>query len=143
MSDVSTSTRSNVVPCAKHFVGDGRTTEGINENNTVISYKGLVHIHMAACFDAIVKGVSTVMVSCCSWNGHKGLVHIHMGPILMPLSESPPLWFPILVGMAGRCTRTVFLSLVFLRSNLASMYYCCAFLSLVLVLYFYLLKNLY
>ncbi|KAH9317931.1 hypothetical protein KI387_019700, partial [Taxus chinensis] len=57
--------------CAKHFVGDGGTTKGINENNTVINYKGLVGIHMTPYFDAIVKGVSTVMVSYTSWNGEK------------------------------------------------------------------------
>ncbi|KAH9327141.1 hypothetical protein KI387_007319, partial [Taxus chinensis] len=57
--------------CAKHFVGDGGTTKGINENNTIINYKGLVGIHMTPYFDAIVKGVSTVMVSYTSWNGEK------------------------------------------------------------------------
>ena len=63
--------RSNVAACAKHFVGDGGTTKGINENNTVVSYKGLVGIHMVPYFDAIVKGVSTIMVSYSSWNGEK------------------------------------------------------------------------
>ncbi|GLJ32813.1 hypothetical protein SUGI_0660770 [Cryptomeria japonica] len=63
--------QSNVAACAKHFVGDGGTTNGINENNTVISYKGLVGIHMVPYFDAIVKGVSTIMVSYSSWNGEK------------------------------------------------------------------------
>ena len=29
--------RTIVVACAKHFVGDGGTTRGINENNTVAS----------------------------------------------------------------------------------------------------------
>jgi beta-glucosidase len=63
--------QSNVVACAKHFVGDGGTTKGIDENNTAINYKGLVDIHMSAYFDAITKGVSTVMVSYSSWNGLK------------------------------------------------------------------------
>eukprot|EP01018_Ginkgo_biloba_P011701 Gb_05179 [translate_table: standard] len=63
--------RSNVAACAKHFVGDGGTTNGINENNTVINYKGLVSIHMTPYFDAIVKGVSTIMASYSSWNGQK------------------------------------------------------------------------
>ena len=65
------SVRSNVAACAKHFVGDGGTTDGINENNTVISYSGLVKIHMAPYFDAIAKGVSTIMISYSSWNGMK------------------------------------------------------------------------
>jgi len=63
--------QSNVAACAKHFVGDGGTTDGINENNTVISYRGLVNIHMAPYFDAIAKGVSTIMISYSSWNGLK------------------------------------------------------------------------
>lgn len=57
--------------CAKHFVGDGGTTNGIDENNTVIDYDGLVNIHMKAYPDAIAKGVSTVMASYSSWNGIK------------------------------------------------------------------------
>ena len=65
------SVRSNTVACAKHFVGDGGTTNGINENNTVISYEGLSEIHMAPYFDAIAKGVSTIMISYSSWIGVK------------------------------------------------------------------------
>ncbi|CAM6097446.1 unnamed protein product [Calypogeia fissa] len=62
---------TKVAACAKHYVGDGGTTDGINENNTVIDYKGLVKIHMAPYFDAIAKGVNTVMISYSSWNGIK------------------------------------------------------------------------
>ncbi|KAL3701567.1 hypothetical protein R1sor_019589 [Riccia sorocarpa] len=62
---------SKVAACAKHYLGDGGTTLGINENNTVIDYKDLVKIHMAQYFDAIRKGVSTIMVSYSSWNGMK------------------------------------------------------------------------
>uniref|UniRef100_A0A0D6R0L4 beta-glucosidase n=2 Tax=Araucaria cunninghamii TaxID=56994 RepID=A0A0D6R0L4_ARACU len=63
--------QENVLACAKHFVGDGGTIQGIDENNTVSDYKELVKIHMTPYFDAIVKGVSTVMVSYSSWNGQK------------------------------------------------------------------------
>ncbi|KAL3701564.1 hypothetical protein R1sor_019586 [Riccia sorocarpa] len=62
---------SKVAACAKHFVGDGGTMNGINENNTIIDYNGLVSIHMAPYVDAIAKGVSTIMVSYSSWNGEK------------------------------------------------------------------------
>ncbi|KAL3700837.1 hypothetical protein R1sor_018859 [Riccia sorocarpa] len=48
---------SKVAACAKHYLGDGGTTLGINENNTVIDYKDL--------------GISTIMVSYSSWNGIK------------------------------------------------------------------------
>ncbi|KAI4332820.1 hypothetical protein L6164_017697 [Bauhinia variegata] len=63
--------KKKVAACAKHFVGDGGTTRGINENNTVIDWHGLLSIHMPAYSDSILKGVSTVMVSYSSWNGIK------------------------------------------------------------------------
>ncbi|CAN4100717.1 unnamed protein product [Withania somnifera] len=63
--------KSKVAACAKHFVGDGGTVKGIDENNTIINSKGLYGIHMPAYYDSIVKGVSTVMVSYSSWKGEK------------------------------------------------------------------------
>lgn len=63
--------RDKVAACAKHFVGDGGTKDGINENNTVINMNGLLNIHMPAYNDSIQKGVSTVMVSYSSWNGQR------------------------------------------------------------------------
>ncbi|KAL3676622.1 hypothetical protein R1sor_026570 [Riccia sorocarpa] len=62
---------SKVLACAKHYLGDGGTILGMNENNTVIDYEDLVKIHMSQYFDAIRKGVSTIMVSYSSWNGMK------------------------------------------------------------------------
>ncbi|XP_019199382.1 PREDICTED: uncharacterized protein LOC109193047 [Ipomoea nil] len=63
--------KKKVVACAKHFVGDGGTTYGIDESNTVIDWDGLLSIHMPAYYPSILKGVSTVMVSYSSWNGKK------------------------------------------------------------------------
>ncbi|KAI6697037.1 hypothetical protein NL676_017156 [Syzygium grande] len=63
--------KKNVAACAKHYVGDGGTTDGINENNTVIDWQGLLSIHMPGYYDSIIKGVSTIMVSYSSWNGIK------------------------------------------------------------------------
>ncbi|XP_042043493.1 beta-glucosidase BoGH3B-like [Salvia splendens] len=63
--------KEKVAACAKHFVGDGGTTRGLDENNTVIDSKGLFSIHMPAYYDSVSKGVSTVMVSYSSWNGKK------------------------------------------------------------------------
>ncbi|CAN6697456.1 unnamed protein product [Malus baccata var. baccata] len=60
-----------VAACAKHFVGDGGTSKGINEYNTVVDQQELLSIHMPAYSDAIIKGVSTVMISYSSWNGKK------------------------------------------------------------------------
>ncbi|KAJ9131890.1 hypothetical protein P3X46_034793 [Hevea brasiliensis] len=63
--------KTKVAACAKHYVGDGGTTDGINENNTVISRHVLLSIHMPGYYNSIIKGVSTVMVSYSSWNGVK------------------------------------------------------------------------
>lgn len=52
-------------------MGDGGTNKGINENNTIIDFNGLLNIHMAAYRNSISKGVATVMVSYSSWNGKK------------------------------------------------------------------------
>lgn len=40
-----------VAACAKHFVGDGGTNKGINENNTIINGHGLFSIHMPAYYN--------------------------------------------------------------------------------------------
>ncbi|KVH90524.1 Glycoside hydrolase family 3 [Cynara cardunculus var. scolymus] len=63
--------QEKVAACAKHFVGDGGTTKGINENNTVISQHGLFSIHMPAYYDSVLKGVATIMISYSSLNGVK------------------------------------------------------------------------
>uniref|UniRef100_A0A0D9VBT4 Beta-glucosidase n=1 Tax=Leersia perrieri TaxID=77586 RepID=A0A0D9VBT4_9ORYZ len=57
--------------CSKHYVGDGGTTRGMNENNTVATLRELMTIHMPPYYSAVVQGVSTVMVSFSSWNGVK------------------------------------------------------------------------
>lgn len=65
----STHVRNKVAACAKHFVADGGTTHGIDENNTVVDQHDLLSIHMPPYYDSIIKGVSTVMVSYSSLNG--------------------------------------------------------------------------
>ncbi|XP_047330196.1 beta-glucosidase BoGH3B-like [Impatiens glandulifera] len=63
--------KTKVAACAKHYLGDGGTTKGINENNTVINRNGLFGIHMPGYYNSIIKGVATVMISYSSWNGVK------------------------------------------------------------------------
>ena len=63
--------REKVAACAKHFVGDGGTLNGTNEENTIINFHGLLSIHMQGYYQAVIKGVSTIMVSYSSWNGKK------------------------------------------------------------------------
>lgn len=71
MYQLMDSNRNKVAACAKHFVGDGGTHNGINENNTIIDEHGLLGIHMPPYYDSIIKGVATVMVSYSSVNGEK------------------------------------------------------------------------
>lgn len=71
MFDLHVTNRKHVAACAKHYVGDGGTYKGINGNNTVINFNGLLNVHMLPYLSAVNKGVSTVMVSFSSWNGVK------------------------------------------------------------------------
>ncbi|KAI0495025.1 hypothetical protein KFK09_025172 [Dendrobium nobile] len=63
--------KTKVAACAKYFVGDGGTHLGIDENNTITNFHGLLSTHMPPYYNAIIKGVSTVMVAYSSWNGVK------------------------------------------------------------------------
>ena len=65
----------NVAACSKHYVGDGGTARGINENDTVASFHELLAVHMPPYYSAVIRGVSTVMVSYSTWNGVK--MHAH------------------------------------------------------------------
>ncbi|KAI5079698.1 hypothetical protein GOP47_0005177 [Adiantum capillus-veneris] len=62
---------SNVVACAKHYVGDGGTTGGVDESNTEVSFNELRRIHFPPYYNAIAASVSTIMISYSSWNGVK------------------------------------------------------------------------
>ncbi|PLX19445.1 MAG: hypothetical protein C0599_10950 [Salinivirgaceae bacterium] len=67
-----------VLACAKHFVGDGGTTNGIDQGNTQVSEEVLRNIHMSGYIDAIDAGVGTVMASYNSWNGEKLHGHTYL-----------------------------------------------------------------
>ncbi|KAL5708861.1 beta-glucosidase [Ranunculus cassubicifolius] len=75
-----------VAACAKHYVGDGGTINGINENNTLISRNGLFSIHMPPYYNSIIKGVASIMVSYSSWNGVK--MHAHRDLITSYLKDT-------------------------------------------------------
>jgi beta-glucosidase len=62
---------TSVLACAKHFVGDGGTTDGIDEGNTVGDMTALWKIHLYPYRAAIKAGVGSIMVSYSSWNGQK------------------------------------------------------------------------
>lgn len=60
-----------VVACVKHWVGDGGTTEGIDQGDTRVSESELERLHIKPYYPAIDNGVLTVMASFNSWNGDK------------------------------------------------------------------------
>lgn len=61
----------SVVGCVKHWVGDGGTTNGIDQGETTLSCSDLEKIHISPYYPALEAGVLTVMVSFNSWNGDK------------------------------------------------------------------------
>lgn len=61
----------HVIATAKHFVGDGGTTDGRDQGNTSINEETLVKTHAAGYEPAIQAGVQTIMASYSSWNGVK------------------------------------------------------------------------
>jgi beta-glucosidase len=63
--------RDGVIACAKHWVGDGGTADGIDQGDTILSQNELENVHIAPYSPAISSGVLTVMVSLSSWNGEK------------------------------------------------------------------------
>ncbi len=69
----------SVLATAKHYVGDGGTTGGVNEGNTEISEQELRAIHLPPFKAAVQRGVGSVMISYSSWNG----VKMHAGSYLI------------------------------------------------------------
>ncbi|XP_010473764.1 PREDICTED: uncharacterized protein LOC104753173 [Camelina sativa] len=61
----------NVAGVAKHFVGDGGTTNGVNEENTVADNATIFGIHMPPFEIAVKKGIASIMASYSSLNGVK------------------------------------------------------------------------
>lgn len=63
--------RDAVVACAKHWVGDGGTTGGVDQGETTLSEDELRRVHVEPYRAAVGAGVLTVMASYNSWNGLK------------------------------------------------------------------------
>jgi beta-glucosidase len=62
---------TSVLACAKHFLGDGGTTGGIDQGNTQCDLATLRKLHLPAYVSTTSAGVETVMASYSSWNGKK------------------------------------------------------------------------
>jgi len=61
----------SVLACAKHFLGDGGTQDGIDQGNDVFDEATLRKVHLPGYVDAVKAGVGSIMVSYSSWNGVK------------------------------------------------------------------------
>ena len=60
-----------VISCAKHFLADGATDNGVDQGDATVSEKELYETHAAGYYSAIPAGVQTVMSSFSSWQGRK------------------------------------------------------------------------
>jgi beta-glucosidase len=61
----------HVAATAKHFLGDGGTSAGIDQGDTEASEAELIRVHAPGYLAAIEGGVMTVMASYSSWQGRK------------------------------------------------------------------------
>lgn len=61
----------SALACVKHYMGDGGTTNGVDQGNTVADEATMRKIHLPAYIDAINAGALSVMASYNSWNGNK------------------------------------------------------------------------
>lgn len=62
---------ATILACAKHFIGDGGTTNGIDQGDTQVDEQILRDIHLPGYLGALKAGVGSIMVSFNSWNGEK------------------------------------------------------------------------
>ncbi|MFF3207378.1 glycoside hydrolase family 3 N-terminal domain-containing protein [Streptomyces sp. NPDC002962] len=60
---------ASVLATAKHYLGDGGTTGGVDQGNTELSETELRAIHLPPFKEAVRRGVGSVMLSYSSWNG--------------------------------------------------------------------------
>ncbi|GIH05028.1 hypothetical protein Rhe02_30950 [Rhizocola hellebori] len=62
---------ASVMATAKHYVGDGGTTNGTDQGNTQLTEAELRAIHLPPFQEAVRRNVGSVMISYSSWNGVK------------------------------------------------------------------------
>lgn len=68
----------DVLACAKHYLGDGGTTHGIDQGNTECDEATLRKLHLPGYEAAIKAKVGSVMISYSSWNGQKMHGHSYL-----------------------------------------------------------------
>ncbi|HEX7654802.1 MAG TPA: glycoside hydrolase family 3 N-terminal domain-containing protein, partial [Verrucomicrobiae bacterium] len=76
--NVLSSAPTSVLACAKHFIGDGGTTNGIDQGNTVADEATVRKLYLPPYQANVAAGVGSIMVSYNSWNGEKmhGQAHL-------------------------------------------------------------------
>ena len=63
--------QSHIITTVKHFIGDGGTTNGIDQGNTQVSETELRDLHGPGFYSGLNAGAQTIMASYNSWNGDK------------------------------------------------------------------------
>jgi beta-glucosidase len=66
---------ASVLATATGFIGDGATTDGIDEGDALTSEADLRAIHLAPFRSAVQRGVASVRISSGGWNGYR--LHAH------------------------------------------------------------------
>ncbi len=61
----------HVAASVKHFLGDGGTTDGVDQGDTDVSEQELIRTHAQGYLAAIPAGALTVMASYSSWQGQQ------------------------------------------------------------------------
>ncbi|MFJ5995239.1 glycoside hydrolase family 3 N-terminal domain-containing protein [Streptomyces sp. NPDC092370] len=69
---------ASVLATAKHYIGDGGTTGGVDQGNTQLSEAELRAIHLPPFKEAVRRGVGSVMLSYSSWNGVRSHGHKYL-----------------------------------------------------------------
>ncbi|MBA3988579.1 MAG: beta-glucosidase [Idiomarina sp.] len=62
---------SRVVSTVKHFIGDGATTDGVDQGDAAIDEQTLFDVHAQGYVGGLSAGAQTVMATFNSWNGEK------------------------------------------------------------------------
>ncbi|GAA2415012.1 glycoside hydrolase family 3 N-terminal domain-containing protein [Actinomadura vinacea] len=69
---------TSILATAKHYVGDGGTTNGTDQGDTQLSEAELRKIHLPPFRAAVRRGVGSVMITYSSWNGVKTHGHRYL-----------------------------------------------------------------
>ncbi|MET9951717.1 glycoside hydrolase family 3 N-terminal domain-containing protein [Streptomyces sp. NPDC006339] len=69
---------ASVLATAKHYLGDGGTTGGVDQGDTQVSEAELRAVHLPPFREAVRRGVGSVMLSYSTWNGVRSHAHKYL-----------------------------------------------------------------